>query len=91
MWGFQSCDGEWRVSNGDKTFCVDSWDQAIELSGTLNGYEMGVQYKDVTRVTLVDYTKENRGRVYEKWDIKIRTAIQDDGRTLKVFVTDRRQ
>lgn len=36
----------------------------------------------VTRFEVID----NDGRVYSKWDIQIDLSLQDDGRTLKVFV-----
>lgn len=38
----------------------------------------------VTRVTLVD---DDRGGIqYERYDIKVEPSIQDDGRTLKLFI-----
>lgn len=51
----------------------------------------------VTRVEVIDHTKVGvfgdkvRGRVYVKWDdnVKIELAMQDDDRTLKVFIHDR--
>lgn len=36
----------------------------------------------LTRVTLVDET----GRVYERWDVEVELRVQDNGKTLKVFV-----
>jgi hypothetical protein len=39
----------------------------------------------VTRITVVDET----GRVYERWDIAAAVQLQDDGRTLKIFVGPR--
>jgi hypothetical protein len=41
-------------------------------------------YKDVTRVEVID----NNGRVYAKHSVeRVWLSEQDDGRTLKVFVT----
>lgn len=41
-------------------------------------------YKDVTRVEVID----NKGRVYVKNSVeRVWLSEQDDGRTLKVFVT----
>ena len=50
----------------------------------------------VTRVEIIDHTPDtaengdlNRGRVYSKWqkNIKVELMLQDDNRTLKVFIT----
>lgn len=43
----------------------------------------------VMRVVLVDHTSEYLGRIYDKWGVRVEIQRQDDGRTLKVFVTDR--
>lgn len=49
----------------------------------------------VTRLEVIDHTREEGGRVYTYWsqyddgDIKkpkIELSLQDDGRTLKVFI-----
>lgn len=37
-----------------------------------------------TRLTVVD----ERGRVYEKFNVEIDESIQDDGRTLKLFAKE---
>ena len=37
----------------------------------------------VTRFEVIDET----GRTYTKWDVHIELSYQDDGKTLKVFVT----
>ena len=36
----------------------------------------------VTRVEVIDDT----GRAYVKWNIKAEAHLQDDGRTLKIFI-----
>lgn len=36
----------------------------------------------ITRLTVVDDT----GRAYEKWNVRINFSLQDQGRTLKIFV-----
>lgn len=41
--------------------------------------------KRITRVTIVDDT----GRAYEKHDVDVVMSLQDDGRTLKLFLSDR--
>lgn len=47
----------------------------------------------MNRVEIIDWTEKERfggGRVFVAWeeDIEIVTDIQDDGRTLKVFIKD---
>ena len=41
----------------------------------------------ITRVEVID--DDEGGRVYSKWDVRVQTDIQDDGRTLKIFVRTR--
>lgn len=40
----------------------------------------------VTRLEVIDEV----GRVYSRWDVRIDPELQDDGRTLKLFVSHRR-
>lgn len=45
------------------------------------------------RIEVIDWTKNKRfggGRVFVAWeeDITVETEVQDDGRTLKVFIKD---
>lgn len=44
-----------------------------------------------SRLVVVSYADSDGkpGRVYEKWDVYVKESIQDDGRTLKLFVRDR--
>lgn len=49
----------------------------------------------VTRIEVIDYTPNNTekcGRVFVKWnkDLKVELSLQDDGRTLKVYIMKRR-
>lgn len=46
----------------------------------------------INRVEIIDHTlpvEEGGGRCYVKWaeDIEVSQSIQDDGRTLKIFIT----
>jgi hypothetical protein len=43
------------------------------------------RYKDVTRFEVIDKV----GRVYVKYDVEVVESIQDEGRTLKMFIKDR--
>lgn len=52
----------------------------------------------ISRVEVVNHcshrTEEDRGRVYVYWDAKdrsdIQLSLQDEGRTLKVFIRDKK-
>jgi hypothetical protein len=50
-----------------------------------------VSVDKVTRVVLVDHSVEfghrHYGRYYDKWNVRAQLSLQDDGRTLKVFVS----
>lgn len=37
---------------------------------------------EITRLEVIDET----GRVYSRWDVEIEQSVQDEGRTLKIFV-----
>lgn len=42
----------------------------------------------VTRFEVIDHTKAGEGRILVKRGIKVELVLQDDDRTLKVFLTD---
>lgn len=42
----------------------------------------------VTRVELISHTKKNLGRVYVEYGVRASLSLQDEGRTLKIFVED---
>lgn len=46
--------------------------------------------KDVSRVEVIDHSKDGQGRVFVKWRTGIRVSVdrQDSGRTLKVFIDE---
>lgn len=48
-----------------------------------------METKNVTRVEVIDHT----GRSYVNWNIlnKVTVSLQDDGRTLKVFVDRKKE
>jgi len=48
-----------------------------------------IQHIDkVTRFEVIDHTKKQRGRIVVEYGIKVEVSIQDDGKTMKVFLTD---
>lgn len=38
---------------------------------------------------VIDHTSELQGRILVKYGVKVEISIQDDGRTMKVFLTDK--
>ncbi len=42
----------------------------------------------VTRFEVIDHREKGEGRIFVAWPCKIELSYQDDGRTLKVFVTE---
>ena len=46
---------------------------------------MEIDTKRITRLEVIDVTDETK-RKFVKWDCKIKPSVQDDGRTLKIFV-----
>lgn len=49
---------------------------------------------NITRVELIDHRKgaETFGRAFVAWNVgRVAISIQDDGRTLKVFLADKQQ
>lgn len=41
--------------------------------------------ENITRVEVID----DKGRAYTRWSVIVQLSLQDDGRTLKVFVSPR--
>ena len=42
----------------------------------------------VTRFEVIDHTKKKRGRIVVEYGVKVEVSIQDEGKTMKVFLTD---
>ena len=47
-----------------------------------------VLLKNVTRFEVIDHSKKMRGRYVVEYGIKVEVSIQDDGKTMKVFLTN---
>jgi hypothetical protein len=43
----------------------------------------------VNRFEVIDHTVEKLGRILVKYGVEIELSFQDDGKTLKVFLTDK--
>jgi hypothetical protein len=50
-----------------------------------------VSFPEVTRFEVIDHTSKARGRVVVEYGVKVEVSIQDDGRTMKVFLTNRKK
>ena len=44
--------------------------------------------KGVTRFEVIDNSSKKRGRYVVEYGVKVEASIQDEGRTLKIFLTD---
>lgn len=47
--------------------------------------------KDVTRFEVIDHTTNGIGRIIVKYGVQVELSYQDNGRTLKVFLTEPEQ
>jgi hypothetical protein len=45
----------------------------------------------VTRFEVIDHTSKKRGRIIVEYGVNVEISIQDDGQTMKVFLTDAKQ
>jgi hypothetical protein len=43
----------------------------------------------VTRLCVIDDSTLKQGRVLDMWEIKLEFCVQDGGKTLKIFLTDK--
>lgn len=50
-----------------------------------------METKKVTRVEVIDHTKDGEGRAFVKWqdNLEVTLSYQDDGRTLKIFLKEK--
>lgn len=55
-----------------------------------SGEHRSMDTNKVTRFEVIDHTAGGEGRAYVKHDVSVELSYQDDGRTLKVFVGDRK-
>lgn len=59
-----------------------------QISKYILALEHEVDNTNYMRFEVIDHTKEKLGRVLSKYDVNVELSVQDDGRTLKVFLTD---
>ncbi len=46
--------------------------------------------KEITRFEVIDHTKNKQGRIVVEYNINVELSLQDENRTLKVFLTDKK-
>lgn len=44
--------------------------------------------EEVSRLEVIDHRKDGEGRILVAWPTKVELSYQDEGKTLKVFLTD---
>ena len=48
-----------------------------------------METEKITRFKVIDHTSEFQGRKLVKYGVRVEISIQDDGRTMKVSLTDK--
>jgi hypothetical protein len=46
--------------------------------------------KEINRFEVIDHTSKKRGRIVVEYNINVELSLQDENRTLKVFLTDKK-
>ena len=46
--------------------------------------------KTITRFEVIDHTKKKQGRIVVEYDVNVELSLQDENRTLKVFLTNKK-
>jgi hypothetical protein len=72
----------------EQFFLEDKY-EAMALCAKLNHYYLTeIDFSKLSRITVVDRTQKDawKQRAFEKWNVKVGCAVQDGGRTLKLFL-----
>jgi hypothetical protein len=51
---------------------------------------LDITTKSVTRFEVIDHTSKNRGRIVVEYNVNVELSLQDENRTLKVFLTNKK-
>lgn len=46
--------------------------------------------KSITRFEVIDHTSKKQGRIVVEYDVNVELSLQDDCKTLKVFLTNKK-
>lgn len=60
----------------------------VALSAARQVVDNVMATEKVTRFEVIDHTTEGAGRLLVRYGVKVEASFQDDGRTMKVFLTD---
>ena len=52
---------------------------------------LDITTKSVTRFEVIDHTKKKGGRIVVEYNVNVELSLQDENKTLKVFLTDKNQ
>ena len=47
--------------------------------------------KSITRFEVIDHTSKKQGRIVVEYKVNVELSLQDENRTLKVFLTDQKK
>jgi hypothetical protein len=51
---------------------------------------LDITTKSVTRFEVIDHTKKKQGHIVVEYNVNVELSLQDENRTLKVFLTDKK-
>ena len=63
---------------------------ANDIIGKLTPIE-SADYEKVTRFEVIDHTSSKEGRILVRYSVMVDVSVQDEGMTMKVFLTDKYQ
>ena len=52
---------------------------------------LDITTKQITRFEVIDHTKKKGGRIVVEYNVNVELSLQDENRTLKVFLTDKNE
>jgi hypothetical protein len=67
--------------------------ESLEDQAAMEGFVLLPDVTEVTRFEVIDHRRESSpaGRVIVAYDVQVEFSLQDQERTLKVFLSDRRR
>ena len=51
---------------------------------------LDITTKSVTRFEVIDHTSKKKGRIVVEYNVNVELSLQDENKTLKVFLTDKK-
>ena len=78
----------WLIEQGYPKKVIDSFGEHFACRYWDENEQAENPLKDVTRFEVIDHSGDKPGRVLVKHGISVEMSIQDDGKTLKIFISD---